>query len=123
MSARMGTAARMTRVNRGWGPGAGGRGQGHSHHPSLLQLTQGPMGWGGGAGVSPVVPQAGQEKRDRSTESRVKGEPKEGLSESRSCGRESCSRSPGWLRTPGYSGDMREAQGAFLHGPSKPPPY
>ena len=44
MSARMGTAARMTKVNRGWGPGAGGRGQGHSHHPSLLQLTQGSSG-------------------------------------------------------------------------------
>lgn len=53
----------------------------------------------------------------------VKGEPKEGLSEPRSCGRESCSRSPGWPRTPGSSGDMREAQGAFLHGPSKPRPY
>ena len=55
MSARMGTAARMTKVNRGGGLGLEGGVRVTATIPACSNSHRGLRG----AGVSPVVPQAG----------------------------------------------------------------
>lgn len=77
MSARMGTAARMTRVNRGWGPGAERRSQ--SLQPPSQPAPTHTGAYGVGWGVSALWYLRQDREERQSTESQVKGEPKEGV--------------------------------------------